>query len=357
VLDTHPRTLTAEQRDALAALGRQVMRLMESRIAGRKERALNADLRASEAVNRELNENLERLVEERTAALDESEERFRQFAEQSTEAFWFLGVSPRQVLYVSPAVSAIAGLPQEWFYGDPFTWIEIIHPDDHHKVGPVWLAALGGDASRFEIECRIVRPDGTIRWAAISGTPIRDEAGTIVRIGGMTRDITEARELQTELLQAQKIESVGQLAGGIAHDFNNILTVINGTADIAGDGLKEDDPVLADLREIGRAGDRAAALTRQLLAFSRKQVLQPTVFSLNTAVSGMAGMLRRLIGADIVLKVEPADDLACVRADCGQTEQVILNLVVNARVRARRSASTSPAWRSLRRSADPRAAR
>jgi PAS domain S-box-containing protein len=228
-------------------------------------------------------------------------------------------------------MSSICGLRGEWFYGDPSTWVEIVHPDDRHKIGPIWRASVEGRAKAFEIECRVIRPNGTIRWVAVSGTAIRNVTGDIVRMGGMIKDITEARELETQLRQAQKIESVGQLAGGIAHDFNNLLTVINGFADLAASGLVEDDPVRADLQEIGRAGTRAAALTRQLLAFSRKQVLQPTVFSPNTVISDMVGMLRRLIGAHIELKLEADMNLACVRADYGQAEQVLLNLVVNAR--------------------------
>ncbi len=331
VLDTSPRTLTREQRDALAALGRQVMRLMESRIAGAKERALTTSLRASEVRNRELNKNLEALVAERTAALDASEERFRQFAQQSREAFWFVGVNPLDVLYVSPAMSTISGFADRWFYGDPSTWIEIIHPDDQDYAGTLWRAALGGAVAPFEFECRIVRPGGAIRWVSVSGTPIRNSTGDIVRLGGMMRDITRARELETQLMQSQRIESVGQLAAGIAHDFNNLITVINGFAELAASGLSHEDAVTADLQEIGRAGARAATLTRQLLAFSRKQILQPTVFSPDIVISDMVGMLRRLIGANIELKLESDVNLACVRADCGQTEQVVLNLVVNAR--------------------------
>ena len=144
VLDTTPRTLTPEQRDSLKALGRQVMRLMESRIAGRKERTLNADLRASETRNRELNENLEGLVAERTAALEASEERFRQFAEQSSEAFWFVRVNPQQVLYVSPAMGSICGLGESGSTAIPPPGSRSSIPTIRHKIGPIWRAAVEG---------------------------------------------------------------------------------------------------------------------------------------------------------------------------------------------------------------------
>ncbi|MCX6543698.1 MAG: response regulator [Acidobacteria bacterium] len=139
------------------------------------------------------------------------------------------------------------------------------------------------------------------------------------------------KKLQAQLLQAQKMESVGRLAGGIAHDFNNLLTVINGTAALASMGLAGDDPLRLDLQEIGRAGERAAALTRQLLAFSHMQVMQPIVMNLGAAVADLRRMLQRLIGEDVDLILKPGPGMGCVRADPGQIEQVIMNLVVNAR--------------------------
>jgi nitrogen-specific signal transduction histidine kinase/CheY-like chemotaxis protein len=148
---------------------------------------------------------------------------------------------------------------------------------------------------------------------------------------GATHDITERRKLEAQFRQAQKMESVGQLAGGIAHDFNNLLTVINGMAELGLAQLREGDQLHQDLQEIRRAGERAAALTRQLLAFSRKQILQPEVMNLNTVVVEMESLLRRLIGEDIDLVVVPTQSLGNVKADAGQIEQVIANLAVNAR--------------------------
>jgi nitrogen-specific signal transduction histidine kinase/CheY-like chemotaxis protein len=144
-------------------------------------------------------------------------------------------------------------------------------------------------------------------------------------------DITERKKLEAQFRQAQKMESVGQLAGGIAHDFNNLLTVINGTAELAIAQLRPVDPLHDDLQEIRRAGERAAALTRQLLAFSRKQILQAQVLNLNTVVAEVETMLRRLIGEDIDLVVVPAEGLGSVKADPGQMEQMIANMAVNAR--------------------------
>jgi CheY-like chemotaxis protein/anti-sigma regulatory factor (Ser/Thr protein kinase) len=145
------------------------------------------------------------------------------------------------------------------------------------------------------------------------------------------RDLTEAKQLEAQLLQSQKMEVVGRLAGGIAHDFNNLLTVINGTAELMASSLPEGHPLRPDLREIELAGSRAATLTRQLLAFSRKQVLTPEVLDLTTLLADLRSMLQRMIGEDITLTIVPARNGSWIRADKGQIEQVLMNLVVNSR--------------------------
>jgi PAS domain S-box-containing protein len=155
--------------------------------------------------------------------------------------------------------------------------------------------------------------------------------GRLVRVWGTLRDITEQRQLEAQLRQAQKMEAVGRLAGGIAHDFNNILTAITGYTQMLLDDLAPRDPRREELQEIRAAADRASSLTRQLLAYSRRQLLQPRVLNLNSVVHAMESLLRRLIGEDIRLRVTAAEPLGAVRADPGQIEQVIVNLAVNAR--------------------------
>ena len=162
-------------------------------------------------------------------------------------------------------------------------------------------------------------------------TPILDASGAITHFIAIKEDITERLQLETQYRQAQKMESVGQLASGIAHDFNNLLTVINGMSELVLAQINQDDPMHADVQEIGRAGERAAALTRQLLAFSRQQILEPRVVNLDAVVAGMESLLRRLLGEDIDLVVVPTPGLGRVKADPGQIEQVITNLAVNAR--------------------------
>jgi two-component system, cell cycle sensor histidine kinase and response regulator CckA len=186
-----------------------------------------------------------------------------------------------------------------------------------------------GYVQGFETE--IYRKDGSKGWASISSRAVRDAQGTLLYFEGRAEEITERKRLEEQIHQAQKMEAIGQLAGGIAHDFNNLLTVINGYSALLVDNRHPDDPDTEALAEIRNAGERAAVLTRQLLAFSRKQFLQLQVIDLNTLVSELAKMLRRLIGEHIVLTVDTDPSLDAVRVDPRQFEQVLLNLAVNAR--------------------------
>ena len=186
--------------------------------------------------------------------------------------------------------------------------------------------ALSG-AGRAHCEVRLKAPDAEAIEVRIEGTPSTDGEECLAVI----MDVTEQSMLRNQVLQAQKMESVGLLAGGVAHDFNNLLTVIIGGAELAMGGLPASDPLRADLEAISDAGERAAVLTRQLLAFSRKQVLRPEVLSLTTAVESMLSMLGRLVGEDIRVECALAPDLSVTKMDPGQLEQVLLNLNINAK--------------------------
>ena len=166
---------------------------------------------------------------------------------------------------------------------------------------------------------------------ALTTSIIRDEQGKAAAIVGVSSDITERRELEEQIRQAQKMEAIGRLAGGVAHDFNNILTVINGYSELLLMGLKKDDPMYNNLKEIESAGHKAGSLTRQLLAFSRKQVLQPIVLDINNVINDLNKMLQRLISENIELKTILEPNIGRIKADPGQIEQVIFNLVINAR--------------------------
>ncbi|TAJ10373.1 MAG: PAS domain S-box protein [Nitrospirae bacterium] len=262
------------------------------------------------------------------ASLRESEERLRQFAETIQQVFWLTTLDKNRMLYVSPAYEKIWGMTCESLYASPRAWAEAIHPDDRERV---MEAALSKQVSgAYHEEYRIVRPDGSVRWILDRAFPVRDESGAVCRIIGVAEDITDRKQMEEQLRHAQKMEAMGQLAGGIAHDFNNLLTVITGNSEMLLFTLPQGDPQFESIQEIRQASERAAALTHQLLAFSRKQVIQPRRVDLNVVIAGIEAILRRLLGPiELVTRLET--DLGCVKADIGQIEQVILNLAVNAR--------------------------
>ncbi|HEU4883131.1 MAG TPA: PAS domain S-box protein [Longimicrobium sp.] len=391
-------------------------------------------------------------------ALRESEERFRQLAENIGAVFWLHEAASGRTLYVSPAFERIWGRPAGDLYADPGVWARSLHPDDR----PVHAGPDGQQP--YEHEYRIVRPDGSVRWIRDRGFPIRDAQGQVYRTAGIAEDVTERREAQEALVhreahfrslienaqdlimivdeactmryhspslerllgyshaelsgrnglelvhpddlpevleafvglvstpggtvlreyrvatsdggwklletrgknllhdpavagivlnsqdvtdrrqaeeglrlseeqlrQSQKMEAVGRLAGGVAHDFNNLLTAIQGNVEMLMLEVPQGGAIRDDLLEIKRAATRAASLTRQLLAFSRKQMLAPKVLDVNAAVRELERMLGRVIGEDVQLVTVLSADRATVMADPGQLEQVVLNLAVNAR--------------------------
>jgi signal transduction histidine kinase/ActR/RegA family two-component response regulator len=186
----------------------------------------------------------------------------------------------------------------------------------------------GEKVSAYEVE--LLAKDGK-RIAVEVNTKLILQDGVPVGVQGIARDVTKRKQLEEQLRQSQKMEAIGQLAGGVAHDFNNLLTAINGYSSLALQRVEDGHPVKPYLEEVKKAGDRAANLTRQLLAFGRKQILQPVPLNLNAVVSDMNKMLRRLIGEDIELTAKLDPDLGRVMADPGQIEQVLVNLIVNAR--------------------------
>jgi PAS domain S-box-containing protein len=187
------------------------------------------------------------------------------------------------------------------------------------------------DRQYDNVEATWKRRDGRLLTVQLSVRAVRSGAGQVEYYETFVRDVTDQRRLQQQVLQSQKMEAVGRLAGGIAHDFNNLLTVITSYSDLLLEDLAPGDAKRDDLEQVRKAADGAAALTRQLLAFSRQQVVEPRVVSLNTVVEGLQKILRRVIGEDIELTTALAPDLGAVRADVGQLEQVLMNLAVNAR--------------------------
>ena len=209
-------------------------------------------------------------------------------------------------------------------------FLDVVHPADRLAVEQ-GLGRASENGQRCELDFRVVDPDGHTRWLAMRGQRAHDEPGKPVRVLGLVMDMTDRRQLEEQLLQSQKLEAIGRLAGGVAHDFNNLLTGILGYANFALKSIPENHAARVDIQEIERAGTRAAALTAQLLAYARRQMIAPKIVSLNELVLNMETLLRRLIGEDVDLETRCASDLWRAQIDPGQFEQVIINLAVNAR--------------------------
>jgi two-component system, cell cycle sensor histidine kinase and response regulator CckA len=232
------------------------------------------------------------------------------------------------IVYASPGFLRMTGYSAEDVVGRNARFLQ--GPD----TDPAAVTQIR-EAIRDERPCTVellnYRKDGTPLWNELSISPVSDAGGRVTHFVGIQSDVTERRRLEAQYRQAQRMEAIGQLAGGVAHDFNNLLTIIGGYSDLLLRKLDRDDGTYDMVLHIRKAGERAAALTRQLLAFSRKQILQPVVLNLSGLVAEVQKMLHRLIGEDVELVTILDPELGHIRADAGQMEQVILNLAVNAR--------------------------
>jgi len=231
-------------------------------------------------------------------------------------------------LYNSPSYQKLLGYSLEEL--EKTSAYDQIHPDDMAAVTAAAQEARTTGVGR-RLEYRVRHKSGEWRVLESTASPVRNAAGAVEKLVIVNRDITERRELEQQLVLSQRLEAVGKLSGGIAHDFNNLLGVIIGYSEALQQSIGPENPLREAIDEIQKAGQRAATLTQQLLAFSRKQVLEPKILDLNSIVEDMRKMLRRLIGEDIELNFNMPADLGRVKADRGQLEQVILNLAVNAR--------------------------
>ncbi len=232
------------------------------------------------------------------------------------------------IIYTNPGFELVTGYSSTEVAGRNCRFLQG-KDTDRAVVARLRAALEAGEPC--SVELLNYRKDGAPFWNSLFVTPVRDDGGHVTQFIGVQMDVTERRDLERTLQQSQRMEAVGRLAGGIAHDFNNLLTVINGYTDLLHGEMGADDPHRKLVREIGEAGERAATLTHQLMAFSRSQVLDPTVLDLNAVVTELGSMLRRLVGETITMRSELETAPVRVRVDAGQIGQVIVNLAVNAR--------------------------
>ncbi len=299
---------------------------------------------------REYSETLVRKLEQKTLELEESNRLLvrdiarREVAEaalrESEASFRVLTEAIPQIVWIARPDGRNKFFNQRWVQYTGMTlaesqgrgWIKPFHPEDQPAVEANWK----NTTDTYSLEARLRRADGTYRWWLVRGVPLRDSTGAILEWFGTCTDIDDLKQAavrieQTEaqLRQAQKMEAIGRLAGGVAHDFNNLLSVILSYTSLLIRDL-EPGPIRDDVEEVRRAGERATDLTRQLLAFSRQQVLQPKVLDLRAIVLDMEKMLLRLLTAEVELSLRCEKPLDNVHADPSQIEQIVMNLVVNA---------------------------
>jgi two-component system cell cycle sensor histidine kinase/response regulator CckA len=273
---------------------------------------------------------LSRDVTDRTDAEDRlrhSEARFRSLIQNSSDITTILS-DDGTVRYESPAFYRLFGYAEGDIIGR--NAFELVHPDDRERTIDTFRRAIAERHTEAQVEFRFRKPDGSyVTLEAVGRNRLDDPeiAGVVVN----SRDVSERRRLEDELRQAQKMEAIGRLAGGVAHDFNNLLTVIDGYSDLVLSRADLSDALRRPIQEIRKAGERAAQLTSQLLAFGRRRVFLATALDLNNTVLNLTGMLRRLIGENIRLETHLSANLGLIKVDAGQLDQVLMNLALNAR--------------------------
>jgi two-component system, cell cycle sensor histidine kinase and response regulator CckA len=277
-------------------------------------------------------------ITERKQAEEEllaAKEKLNNILDNMIDVVWSISWPDFRHLYFSPSLEKLYGRSAQEFYDNPSLFKEITHPDDRHLTEKAVEKLLEqGEAER---ECRIVRPDGSVVWVIDRSKMVYDENQQPIRVDGVTHDITERKraeeereKLHDQLAQFQKLEAIGSLAGGVAHDLNNLLSPILGYGEMLRDDLDPEDMRRESVDEIIGAGLRARDLVRQLLAFSRKQILEFKPLNLNKIAAGLERLLRYTIREDIEMEFDLTPDAGVVMADIGQVEQVIMNLSVNA---------------------------
>ncbi|TAN42522.1 MAG: hybrid sensor histidine kinase/response regulator [Nitrospirae bacterium] len=306
----------------------------------------NQKLTETETELKRLNEHLDQQVKARTEslmgeiaerkkieeALREGKLRYRRLIEAVTDYIYTVKVDDGKVVetYHGEGCFAITRYTPEECMNDPFLWHRMVHEHDRPKVLEYAAKVLSGEHLP-PIEHRIVRKDGKVVWVKNTTVPHYDANGKLVSYDGMLSDITERKTVEQQLYISQKLEALGRLAGGVAHDFNNCLCAIMGFAELSMMQLEPGNKLYPNMEAIHSSAHKAAGIARQLLAFSRKQIVETKVLNINDIISDIGKMLKRLIGEDIELLTRLSSGLGSVQADATQIEQVLINLAVNAR--------------------------
>lgn len=291
--------------------------------------ALISTLQAALRARRRQYEVRDHLVSraEAQSALERSESRYRSLTLASASIVWV--TEPDGTITMElPSWQAYTGQQREDYQG--WGWLMAVHPEDRAATQAVWQRALESK-EMYYTEYRLLRHDGQFRRVMVRGVPVLDVTGSVIEWVGTCTDVEDDRRAAEHLRQAQRLEAVGSLAGGVAHEVNNMMTAVIGFGGFALKGLPPDHPHRSDVTEMVKAANRAAGITRQLLAFTRQQVLQPSILDLNAVVENLTRMLGSILGAEVELVVQLDPETGRVRADPGQLEQVIINLVLNAR--------------------------
>ena len=264
-----------------------------------------------------------------TAALRDTEDRLRITLDAARLGIWYWSVDTNTLTW-DANLRRIYGLDDNARISSYEDFIALVHPDDRALVGGSVAQALE-NGTHLDYEFRIVQPGGAVRWIADQGRVVRDAHGAVVQMTGVCHDVTERRMTDEHLRAAHRMDSVGRLAGGVAHETNNQMSVVLGATHFLLRRTDLDPDARADLEHITSAAERTAAVTAQLLAFSRRQVLKPVSINLSEAVQDWEGVLRRVMGEDCTVILRLAEGMGRVRADLGQLHQVLLNLALNAR--------------------------
>jgi len=260
-------------------------------------------------------------------ALRDSEERFRALVENSSDALLLVDAQGR-IRYMAPSSARHFGWTPDEVIGRSL--FDVVHPEDRDQLAGAMSGPLAAAADSTTVELRVQHADGGYRTLeAVAVNHIDDPSVGAIVVNA--RDITERRRLEEQLRHSQKMEALGQLAGGVSHDFTNLLTAILGYCELALSDLRPDDPMRHDLEEIRSAGERASSLTRQLLAFARRQVLQPQIVDVNSLVRQLERLIRRLVSTRVELALTLAPEVSLVKVDPASLEQVLVNLAVHAR--------------------------